>query len=180
MPTLACPTCSRKLKVPETFGGRKINCPHCESPLMVPDVTRVPVAKIVEDDAPETDVERTLIRANPSMFRNSPVWFIVACLLVAAYGAGLLILFIWWIQCRGTTLIISNKRTTLRRGILSKSINEVRHQDVRNVQLTQTLGQRLFGVGRIGISSAGQSGVEIEISGVPDPDHIKATIDQYR
>ncbi|MGB1929669.1 MAG: PH domain-containing protein [Mariniblastus sp.] len=77
-------------------------------------------------------------------------------------------------------MTVSSERTRLRRGILSKSITEVWHQDVRNVQLKQTLFQRLFGVGMIGISSAGQSGVEISVSGIPDPEVIKSLIDTHR
>ena len=93
---------------------------------------------------------------------------------------GFVVFFIWWVKCKGTTLTVSSERTRLRRGILSKSITEVWHQDVRNVQLKQTLFQWLFGVGMIGISSAGQSGVEISVSGIPDPEVIKSLIDTHR
>jgi len=77
-------------------------------------------------------------------------------------------------------LTVSSQRTRLRRGILSKSITEVWHQDVRNVQLKQTLFQRLFGVGMIGVSSAGQSDMEISVSGIPDPETVKSLIDNHR
>ena len=123
--------------------------------------------------------EVTLYDENPSMFRNRPVEFIVTvvlCLIVV----GFVIFFMWWLRCKGTQLTITSERTRLRKGILSKSITEVWHQDVRNVQLNQTFFQRLLGVGSLGISSAGQAGLEISVSGIPDPNRVKELIDRNR
>jgi uncharacterized membrane protein YdbT with pleckstrin-like domain len=52
--------------------------------------------------------------------------------------------------------------------------------DVRNVQIYQSFGQRIFGVGSVAISSAGNEGIEIQVSGLPDPDKIKSIIDTHR
>lgn len=140
---------------------------------------------VVEDDcSPFSRVmkiikEEIFYEQHPSMFRNRPVEFLVTCLLCAVL-IGFVIFFLWWINCKGTTLTVSSQRTRLRRGILSKSITEVWHQDVRNVQLKQTLFQRLFGVGMIGVSSAGQSDMEISVSGIPDPETVKSLIDNHR
>ena len=123
--------------------------------------------------------EKTLYQENPSMFRNRPVEFVINVLLCIIV-VGFIFFFIWWLRCKGTTLSVTNKRTILRRGILSKSITEVWHQDVRNVQLNQTFFQRVLGVGQVGISSSGQSGVEISVAGIPDPDLVKNLIDQHR
>ena len=123
--------------------------------------------------------EVTLYDENPSMFRNRPVEFIVTvvlCLIVV----GFVIFFMWWLRCKGTQLTITSERTRLRKGILSKSITEVWHQDVRNVQLNQTFFQRLLGVGSLGISSAGQAGLEISVAGIPDPNRVKELIDRHR
>lgn len=123
--------------------------------------------------------EEIYYEQHPSMFRNRPVEFVVTCLL-CVFLVGFVIFFLWWVQCKGTTLTVSSERTRLRRGILSKSITEVWHQDVRNVQLKQTLFQRIFGTGTIGVSSAGQSGMEICVAGIPDPETVKSLIDSHR
>ena len=123
--------------------------------------------------------EVTLYDENPSMFRNRPVEFIVTVILCAVV-VGFVIFLVWWLRCKGTQLTITSDRTRLRKGILSKSITEVWHQDVRNVQLNQTFFQRLLGVGSLGISSAGQAGLEISVSGIPDPEQVKDLIDQHR
>lgn len=75
---------------------------------------------------------------------------------------------------------MTNQRVTLRKGILSKNINEVYHSDVRNVKVNQNLFQRMFKVGTIGISTAGQSDVEILVSGIPHPEKVKEIIDNHR
>lgn len=124
--------------------------------------------------------EQSLYHAHPAMFRNKPVGFVLACLLVPVFGIGLLILLIWWLRAMGTTLTVTEERITLRQGILSKHINEVYHTDVRNVRVSQTLFQRMFNVGAIGIATAGHSDIEIAVGGMPDPGKIKALIDTYR
>jgi uncharacterized membrane protein YdbT with pleckstrin-like domain len=51
---------------------------------------------------------------------------------------------------------------------------------VRSVDIDQNFVQRIFRVGYIGIDSAGQDGIEIEIRDIPGPYEIKRLIDQYR
>jgi membrane protein YdbS with pleckstrin-like domain len=123
--------------------------------------------------------EVTLYSASPSMFRNNPVMFVV-CILLSLVVIGLIMLLVWYLRCYGTRLTITNKRTKLRTGILSKQINEVYHRDVRNVRLSQTFLQRIFDVGSLEISSAGQADVEIAVSGMPSPEKMKAIIDEHR
>jgi uncharacterized membrane protein YdbT with pleckstrin-like domain len=150
--------------------------------------------------------ENVLYETHPSMFRNRPAWYagIVGLILlgfgVLIYsmvsakipanvgatvcailsGIGIVSYIIWWLRCKATTLTVTTNRTSCRRGILSKSISEVWHQDVRNVQLDQTFMQRVLDVGTIGVSSAAQSGLEIEVRGIPDPDRVKQLIDEHR
>ena len=128
------------------------------------------------------DVDRDVVlyRENPSMFRNHPIYFVVCLLLVPVFGLGLILLLFWWLEALGTTLTVTNEQTTLRKGIFSKHTNDVFHENVRNIQVKQSFLQRIFNVGWIGISSAGQSGLEIEVSGIVAPHQIKELIDQYR
>lgn len=65
-----------------------------------------------------SDNEEILYEAHPSMFRNHPIYFVLCVLLIAAFGLGLILLLIWWVQSLGTTLTVTNEQTTLRKGIL--------------------------------------------------------------
>ena len=124
--------------------------------------------------------EQLLYEEHPSMFRNHPFAFSLCVALIAAFGLGLIILVIWWLQTLGTKLTVTNERVTLRKGILSKYTNEVYHTDIRNVQLNQSFFQRLFDVGTIAISTAGQEGVEISVEGIPHPQNVRDIIDTHR
>lgn len=124
--------------------------------------------------------DQTLYEAHPAMFRNHPFWFIICVFLIAAFGLGIIVFLIWWLTCLGTTLTVTEQKTTLRTGLLAKNLNEVYHSDVRSIQVNQRFLQRIFGVGSIGISSAGQSSIEIVASGIPDPGHVRELIDAHR
>lgn len=124
-------------------------------------------------------VETRRYSAHPAMFRNNPLGFALAVLLCFVL-VGFAILLVWWLQCRATTLTVTEERTILRKGLLAKATTEVWHRDVRNVQISQGLLQRMLGVGTVGISSAGQAGVEILAVGIPEPVTVRRIIDQYK
>lgn len=107
------------------------------------------------------------------MFRSNPILFVLAVITIIPA-------IIWYLKSRSTTLIVTDDQTTLLKGLLSKHTNDVFHENVRNIQVKQSFFQRIMGVGYVGISSAGQSGVEIEVDGIPDPDRVKQIIDDHR
>ena len=124
-------------------------------------------------------LETVLYKDSPAMFRNRPVLFLVCCALIPV-GIGLVDLFVWWLRCLATSLVITDRRVTLRQGLLSKDTNDVLIADIRNVKVRQNLLQRIFGVGTVAVSTSGQSDMEIEVHGVPAPERIKAIIDDRR
>lgn len=119
--------------------------------------------------------EKVLWEGSPSMFRAAPIGFVMALLLCFLF-VGIPVLAIWYIRCRSERLIVTTKRTTLQRGLIGKATNEVRHKDVRNIQVSQGFFQRMMGVGSIAISSAGQSDVEIAMKGITNPQHVASLI----
>jgi hypothetical protein len=114
-----------------------------------------------------------ILKVQPALRENSVP--IAACSALAV-----LLLLSWWLDCLGHRLIVTDRRTIFRKGLLSKFTNEVLHSHVRNIQISQSVFQRLMQVGSIGISSSGQAGIEIFIRGIPNPYDVKTIIDQYR
>lgn len=165
--TKECPFCAEQILVQ----ARK--CKHCGEFL---DNTAEP-SKAPDQRAPVP--ETTEYEAHPPMFRNRPFSFIIVFALCFV-GIGLVIFLIWWIRNLGTTLTVTSRRTVLRKGLLSKFTSEVFHKDVRNVQVSQSALQRLFDVGTIEISSAGQGGFEIAAECMPEPNRVKQIIDKTR
>lgn len=123
--------------------------------------------------------EETLLIINPAMFRGEPVGFII-CVVLIPLGIGIVLLLLWWLQCRFTTYTITNLRTIAQTGILSRNTNEVRHIDVRNLQVNQDVFQRMFGFGSVAISSAGQSDIELTMFRVENPYKIADIIRQHQ
>ena len=105
-------------------------------------------------------------------------WLLVIAAMASAAGA------CWWaweaLHARRVVLIISTKRTTERRGWLRRTTKEILHDKVQDIQITQSFPQRVLGVGSIGISNAGEAGVEIQVDHIPNPRRIRSIIDAYR
>ena len=108
---------------------------------------------------------------------KSIFWFI---LFVPMALGGIALICWWWVDRLGASLEITTKRTIMHHGILSKSSSEVVHDNIRNIQITQSFLQRVMQVGEIGISSSGQDGIEIQINHLRDPDNLRKIIDLYR
>jgi uncharacterized membrane protein YdbT with pleckstrin-like domain len=123
--------------------------------------------------------EVTLYEDHPAMFRNQPIGFVL-CVLLSLVGIGLVIFLFWWLQVMGTRLTVTTERTILRRGILSKHINEVYHSDIRNVRISQSFLQRIFDIGTISIASAGSAEAESVVAGMRDPRKVKGILDAGR
>lgn len=199
--------CGKRFSVPDQFAGKKASCKACGAKLLIPSpaapaAAYVPAATIPAVAPDKAPADEVLYDAHPSMFRNHPVGFVIGILffavltLIAVFmptapsdplwprfalpGGIALIYVIWWLKCRNSRLTITNRKITYRQGILSKSLNEVRLIDVRNVLVRQGLFQRMFGVGAVGISTSGQSGIEIEARGIPHPGRVREIIDRYR
>jgi uncharacterized membrane protein YdbT with pleckstrin-like domain len=126
-----------------------------------------------------TTDEQVLYEASPAMFRNRPVSFIL-CVILSFVVIGLIIFLVWYLRSRSTQLTVTNEQTTLRKGLFSKYTTDVFHENVRNIIVRQSFFQRMMGTGYIGISSAGQGGIEIEVNGIPDPEKVKQIIDDCR
>jgi phage FluMu protein Com len=99
-------------------------------------------------------------------------------LALAAFGA--ITLLVWRIRTFDETLEITSKRIIERTGLLSKQLTELRHDDVRNVQVTQSFRQRLFQVGTIGISSSAQDNMEVVAKDIASPNRVREVLDLYR
>lgn len=123
--------------------------------------------------------EKVLYDHSPAMFKADPAAFIL-CVILIPVVIGAVILLVWWLRAISVRLTVTDQRITLREGLLSKHINELYHGDVRNIRISQSLMNRIFDTGTVGISSAGQGDVEITVSGIPTPSRVRDIIDRHR
>jgi uncharacterized membrane protein YdbT with pleckstrin-like domain len=115
--------------------------------------------------------ETWLYDENPAMFRSSPLLFTLLLISVV----GILGLGIWWVMCKGERLAVSDREVLLERGLLAKQRTQLNLSTVRTVRISQTVGQRIFGVGIIEIFSAGDY-AEIAIRGMRNPNRVRELV----
>lgn len=117
---------------------------------------------------------QTKYSEHPAMFRNNPLGFILAVLLIPV-AFGIIILMVWYLKCKSTRLDFIGNDLVLERGLLSKDRTELDVKRIRTVNVYQSFFNRIFGVGRISIYTAGDD-PEIDVSGLPNPHDLRELI----
>ncbi|WP_296670074.1 PH domain-containing protein [Sulfuricaulis sp.] len=69
---------------------------------------------------------------------------------------------------------INGETIESREGLIARKVKSIRIRDLRNINVNQTLFQRIVSVGDVEFSSAGGSGIEVTFRGVDDPLEVKA------
>ncbi len=107
----------------------------------------------------------------PAMFRNQPIGFILAVLLIPV-GVGAVILIYWYFKTRSTRLTLSGNAVHIERGLLSKEHIDIDARKIRTVTVLQSFWQRLFDVGTIEIFTGGDD-AECTLPGMPEPNKVR-------
>jgi len=98
-------------------------------------------------------------------------WVAVAVLVV------FLVVLTWGLIRRiATTYTITNRRLTIRTGLLSRELHETRLERVQNVNLRQRLLERLLGIGTVDFDTAGGAAYDFSFRGVEHPHAIVRTV----
>jgi len=109
---------------------------------------------------------------HPAMFKSAPIGFIVSILLIPAAGLGLLILLWWYLQSKAERFQIIGDEIRYSKGLLSKTQFEVGLSSIRTVKVEQSFFNRIFGVGKVSVFTAGDE-PEIVVAGLPNPHMIR-------
>ncbi len=103
-------------------------------------------------------------------------WSKSGAVLVFAVIAGITILS-GFIMRVATVYTITNERLRIRRGILSKNVQQTNINRVQNVNTSQSPVQRLLQVGRVDFDTAGTDDSSFTFEGIADPESIVAFVD---
>lgn len=131
-----------------------------------------------------TNEEETLWEGRPTLWNNSRsiFWSIATSLVLGALtlGIGLLLLPIWWfgiyMERAKRKYIVTNKRVKVEFGLFSKSSNEIRIRDIRNVNVVKKGIGGLFGIGSLEFSSSGGSGIEVAFTAISNAEEVKKLV----
>jgi uncharacterized membrane protein YdbT with pleckstrin-like domain len=77
-----------------------------------------------------------------------------------------------------TTYTITDRRLNIRRGIVSREVQETRLERVQNVNYQQSIYQRLMQIGDVDFDTAAGDDYNFIFAGVADPDKVVHRVDQ--
>jgi uncharacterized membrane protein YdbT with pleckstrin-like domain len=77
-----------------------------------------------------------------------------------------------------TTYTITDRRLNIRRGIVSREVQETRLERVQNVNYKQSVYQRVMQIGDVDFDTAAGDDYNFVFSGVADPQDVVHSVDQ--
>jgi uncharacterized membrane protein YdbT with pleckstrin-like domain len=98
-------------------------------------------------------------------------WVVAAVVVVLA-----ITFLIAFFRRMSTTYTITSRRLTIRIGLLSKEQHETRLDRVQNVSTSQSLLERMLGIGTVDFDTAGSAGFDFAFRGVGRPEEIVRTV----
>jgi uncharacterized membrane protein YdbT with pleckstrin-like domain len=89
-----------------------------------------------------------------------------------------LTLLIGFVKRVATTYTITNRRLNIKRGIVSKEVQETRLERVQNVNYSQSVYQRLMQIGDVDFDTAASDDYNFVFNGVADPGEVVEAVDK--
>lgn len=99
-----------------------------------------------------------------------------AVILLAIVGVALTIL-IGFLRRMATSYTITNRRLNIKRGIVSRTIQETRLERVQNVNYQQGVFQRMLQIGDVDFDTAAGDDYNFIFAGVADPEEVVNQVD---
>jgi uncharacterized membrane protein YdbT with pleckstrin-like domain len=97
--------------------------------------------------------------------------------LLAIAGVGITIL-VGFVKRIATNYTITNRRLNIKRGIISRTIQETRLERVQNVNFSQSVVQRALQIGNVDFDTAAGDDYNFVFAGVADPAEVVEKVDE--
>jgi uncharacterized membrane protein YdbT with pleckstrin-like domain len=107
-----------------------------------------------------------------SFFVSNSALFLIVLVIVA------LTVLIGFVKRVATTYTITDRRLNIRRGIVSREVQETRLERVQNVNYKQSIYQRLMQIGDVDFDTAAGDDYNFVFAGVADPGDVVHRVDQ--
>lgn len=140
--------------------------------------------------------ERVIFRGHPSwrailgFYLKGVIVAAIAGLIAKLFGAGSGTVFLvvlaaialavlaGFLKRVATTYTITSRRLNIKRGIVSREIQETRLERVQNVNYRQSIYQRLMQIGDVDFDTAATDDYNFVFVGVADPANVVHAVDQ--
>jgi uncharacterized membrane protein YdbT with pleckstrin-like domain len=103
---------------------------------------------------------------------SSATVFLVVLIIVAAT------VLLGFVKRVATTYTITDRRLNIRRGIVSREVQETRLERVQNVNYKQSVYQRAMQIGDVDFDTAAGDDYNFVFAGVADPSDVVHSVDQ--
>jgi membrane protein YdbS with pleckstrin-like domain len=206
-----CPHCQEIIAGDESLFGQRTKCPKCQATIVVPPAPASPepqAARLIQEPAAATSLKLSEADQETDIFKLSPVarafpgqillgLIFIASAIGLAIGApnvswprwgalipfalGLFLMLLVWIKVKSCSYRLTSQRLFVRRGWLSKHVNELELYRVKDVVVDQKFVQRLLGYGTITVLAGDDTTPQVELIGISSPTKIKEMIrTEYR
>jgi uncharacterized membrane protein YdbT with pleckstrin-like domain len=81
-----------------------------------------------------------------------------------------------YVRTRARAYVLTTEEAYAKRGLVSRTVRNVRLDRVQNTGFSQSFLQRLVGVGSVHLDTAGTGGTEFVLSAVPDPQYVNGLV----
>jgi len=88
----------------------------------------------------------------------------------------LIALLVAWIQLRGTMYRVSNQRVIVEQGVFSKTVDEIDLRYIDDSAFTQTLADRILGIGSVTLISTDKSSPRYVLRSIKNPRDVRELI----
>jgi uncharacterized membrane protein YdbT with pleckstrin-like domain len=155
MALINCPECGKQVSTAAK------SCPSCGFPI---------AEKVSQTDVSNSDVAKSgelLAEVRPSWWRFFWHWFFFFLIVPP---------IIAWYRRASLVMRVFPSRITIERGFFSKCYQDYLPRDIRSIDVDQSFGQRIVGIGDITISTSATAEASEKIEGIPDPRGIRELI----
>src|SRR4051794_29954482 len=98
----------------------------------------------------------------------------------AFLGVMAIVVLVGFVKRMATTFVITSERLHIRRGILSKRVQQTSIDRVQNVNTRQSPVDRVLRVGTVDFDTAGSDDSDFVFRGVASPDGVVTAVDRAR
>jgi uncharacterized membrane protein YdbT with pleckstrin-like domain len=98
--------------------------------------------------------------------------------IAVALGVFLVAVIVGFVRRMATTYSITNQRLRIRRGLVSRNVQETRVDRIQNVNTDQGVLERILQVGTVDYDTAGPDDADFAFAGVGQPEKVARKVEQ--
>lgn len=121
--------------------------------------------------------EEILWNGSPRMKSILPI--LVVGIPMSFVLIGIPIIALAYLNIKNTDFVVTNNGLYVKKGILSRSVQNIDFDKVQNISFSQGIFGNKFDYGNIEISTAGGSGVQMRFRSIEEPKHIQELINKH-